>query len=135
MDGKVSTNDCTVVSSLYTHNGLSERDIAILHAGSYNAAYYLQISADAIPENAIVDVLGYPGELKSEWMRTQVVNDVDESLNAAAKLLPKRTLTVSRGTVQSIGSTVSYNLSTCPGMSGSCVLHRGKVIGIDLIKR
>lgn len=134
-DGEYVTIDCTVVQSLYKFNGPCERDIAILHAGSYSAPIdqFVELSADLPGKDAVVDVIGYPGELGAAWMRKQdKVKDIDESLKAVAKLLPVRTLTATRGTVQSAkGTTVAYNLSTCPGMSGSCVLHKGKVIGID----
>lgn len=134
LDGKICTIDCTEVKSLYSKQGPYERDIALLHAGSHNAADFLQLSPELPKEidddHALVDVIGYPGELKSEWMRTQKdIKDVDQSLDDVAKLLPKRTLTVTRGVLKSIGKTVSYDLSTCPGMSGSCVLYKGKVIG------
>jgi hypothetical protein len=135
MEGKMSTIDCTPAGSPYTQNSSEERDIAILHVGSYNAANFLSLSVDLLPVGARVDVIGYPGELKSEWMMTQTgIRDVDQSLDAVAKLLPKRTLTISRGTVKSSGPVVAYELSTCPGMSGSCVLYNGNVIGIDFIK-
>jgi len=134
-DGRVATIDCTVVGTLYTKNGPCEKDIAILHAGSHNAADVLQLSAELPQPNEFISVIGYPGELKSEWMKTQIgIKDVDSSLDAAAKLLPKRTLTVSRGAVKSTGATMAYTVSTCPGMSGSCVLYKGKVIGKDQIK-
>jgi len=135
-NGEYVTIDCTVDDSLYKKvNGPYEKDIAILHAGSYSAPidHFVELSADLPEQDAVVDVIGYPGELGAAWMRRQdKVNDIDESLKAVAKLLPVRTLTATRGTVQSVkGSTITYNVSTCPGMSGSCVLHKGKVIGID----
>lgn len=137
MDGEISTIDCTVVKSLYGKDGPPEKDIALLDAGSHNAADFLQVHPLLdLPREyddnlQLVDVIGYPGELKSEWMRTQKVKDVDQSLEAVAKLLPRRTLTVTRGVLKNIGKTVTYDLSTCPGMSGSCVLYKGKVIGIS----
>jgi V8-like Glu-specific endopeptidase len=106
--------------------------MAILCAGSYNASadHFVELSTELPQQDEYVDVIGYPGELNTAWMRTQDrVNDIDESLKEVEKLLPKRTLTVTRGTVKSSGSIVTYNLSTCPGMSGSCVLYKGKVIG------
>ena len=132
MNGNLATIDCTVVASLYEKNGPSQTDIAILHSGSYNAPSYLPLSTDVPAMHALVNIVGYPGELKLEWIRTQVgIRNADESLKATAKLLPIRTLTVSSGTVQSNGVMMAYNVSTCPGMSGSCVLSSGKVVGND----
>lgn len=135
LNGGYDTIDCTVVGSLYKQHGPAEKDIAILYAGSYSVSvdHFVQLSNSVPQPGDYVDVIGYPGELNTAWMRRQdpQVNDIDESLKAVEKLLPKRTLTVTRGTVKSVGPTVEYNLSTCPGMSGSCVLHKGKVIGID----
>lgn len=137
MEGEISTIDCTVVKSFYSKDGPPEKDIALLDAGSHNAADFLQVplSVDLPKEDddnlGLVDVIGYPGEHKSEWMRTQKVKDVDQSLEAVAKLLPRRTLTVTRGVLKGIRKTVTYDISTCPGMSGSCVLCKGKVIGIS----
>lgn len=132
MDGKIATIECNVVGTLYEKVGQSETDISILHSGSYNAPEFLKLSADAPTVNGSVNIVGYPGELKLEWMRTQAgIKNADESLVATAKLLPIRTLTVSSGTVQSTGAMATYKLSTCPGMSGSCVIYNGKVIGND----
>ena len=134
MDGEISTIDCTLIKSLYTKDGPPEKDIALLHAGSHNAADFVQLSSELPQLNHDnldrVDVIGY-----SKWMKTQKVKDVDQSLDAVAKLLPRRTLTVTRGVLESVGKTVSYDLSTCPGMSGSCVLYRGNVIGILSLER
>ena len=135
LKGGYDTIDCTMVGSLYKLNGPAERDIAILDAGSYSVSvdHFVQLSDNVPQQGDYVDVIGYPGELSTAWMRKQEpqVNDIDESLKAVEKLLPRRTLTVTRGTVKSAGPIVEYNLSTCPGMSGSCVLHKGKVIGMD----
>ena len=38
-------------------------------------------------------------------------------------------LTVTRGTLEHVGPTIPYRASTCPGMSGSCVLYKGAVVG------
>jgi V8-like Glu-specific endopeptidase len=135
MDGEISTIDCTLIKSFYIKDGSHEKDIALLHAGSHNSADFVHLPTD-IPVTTndnleLVDVIGYPGEFNSKWMKTQKVKDVDQSLDAVAKLLPRRTLTVTRGVLKSISTTVAYDLSTCPGMSGSCVLYKGNVIGIS----
>jgi len=57
------------------------------------------------------------------------LNDITTSLAQVAKLLPNRRLSVSRGAVEATGDVISYNLSTVPGMSGSCVVFQGKAIG------
>ena len=72
---KSRTIDCTVVKSLYSKDGPPEKDIALLDAGSHNAADFLQVQLSFdLPKGdddnlGLVDVIGYPGELKSEWMR------------------------------------------------------------------
>ena len=122
---------CKVVCNLYNENGSYENDIALLHTGSFSWPNYLELSTVSPPNGGIVDVIGYPAELNSAWMRTQgSLRDIDESLATVEKLLPKRTLSISRGAVVKTGAIISYNLSTVPGMSGACVLYEGRVIGI-----
>jgi len=128
--GKLFTVECEVLSCQYS-KGNATKDIAILHAGSSLAADCLELSSELPPLDAVVCVVGYPGHIKPEWMETQKgITDVDESIGVAAKLLPERTLTATRGTVASSGPLITYSLSTVPGMSGSCVIYKGKVVGL-----
>lgn len=122
---------CEVVCNIYNENGSYEADIALLHTGSFSWPNSLELSTVSPPNGSTVDVIGYPAELNSAWMRTQGnLQDIEESLAIVEKLLPKQTPSISRGTVVNTGAMISYNLSTVPGMSGACVVYEGKVIGI-----
>jgi hypothetical protein len=123
--------DCTLVATVYGKNKIFDdlNDIAILHCG-YTSKYHLKLSKDLPPKNAEVNVIGYPGEFKLAWIGSQHgISDADEGLAAVGKLFPARKLTVSQGWVTDNGELISYQLSTCPGMSGSCLLYNGKVVG------
>ena len=104
-------------------------DFALLRAQGFLARCPPPFSMHPPPVDATVDVIGYPADLTPAMLKGQKLNDIDRSLDEVQKLLPKRTLTASRGVVQSSGSIITYTLSTVPGMSGSCVLYEGKVIG------
>jgi V8-like Glu-specific endopeptidase len=122
---------CEVASNLYNEKGSYENDIALLHTGSFSWPNYLELSTALPPKGATVDIIGYPAELSSAWMRTQgTLRDIDANLATVQKLLPKRTLSISRGTVEGAGTVISYKLSTVPGMSGACVVYKGRAIGI-----
>ena len=123
------------------YTGTYKTDIALLGVGTYRGTVAAQLSTDLPPVGSTVDVIGYPGDLKSPiWMKNKVdlLNDIDRSVATLQKLLPSRTIVTSRGTVRECtGTLIKYNLSTVPGMSGSCVLYQGKLIGtftfIDLV--
>jgi hypothetical protein len=138
---KVPTIKCKVVGRLYEQNGPASKDIAILHAGSYSTSKYLPISSFVPPPDIEVDVVGYPGEITHEWIEAHVgLRNPERAQEDATRLLPKGRLTVSRGTIKSVGATIQYSISTCPGMAGSCVLYNGLVIGkcrceMDLLYR
>lgn len=122
---------CEVVCNLYDEKDSYESDIALLHTGSFGWPNHMELSIDLPPKGATVDIIGYTAKLDADWMRTQgKLQDIDENLAAVEKLLPKRTLSISRGMVEEAGNIVSYNLSTVPGMSGACVVYKGKAIGI-----
>jgi len=126
-----ATVDCDLIGTYYDVRGSYEGDIALLYSGSFNSPHFIQLSTVAPLKGEIVDVIGYPGPASEVWMSTQgKLNDITTSLARVAKLLPNRRLSVSRGTVEATGDIVSYNLSTVPGMSGSCVVYQGKAIGL-----
>jgi hypothetical protein len=127
---KVPTIICKIAGTIYRRNGPSSNDIAILDSGTYRNSSYLSLSS-AVPQiKSKVDVIGYPGYIKHEWIEAHVgVNDFDRGQKEAEKLLPKGRLTVTRGTLEHVGPTIPYKASTCPGMSGSCVLYKGAVVG------
>jgi V8-like Glu-specific endopeptidase len=132
VQGKYPTVNCKVVWNLYSVKAPYDNDIALLHTGSFSWPDFMELSAVLPRKDATVDVIGYPGDLNWWWMKTQGdLKDIEKSLVTVEKLLPKRTLSVSRGTIETAGSLISYDLSTVPGMSGSCVVYQGKAIGIS----
>jgi hypothetical protein len=123
--------ECTLVATVYGKDKIVNdlNDIAILRCG-YISKYYLNLSKDLAPKNAEVNVVGYPGEFKNAWIGNQTaIKDKDEGLAAAGRLFPTRQVTVSQGFVTENGELISYRLSSCPGMSGACLLYNGKVVG------
>ena len=128
---RMETIECTVLGSLYKKDGPGHLDISMLHSGTYNSPNFLELSTDPIPLNAIVDVIGYPGRHSTEFILSHsgLAKPFQEHIASADTLLPAQTLTVTRGTIETVGSTISYRISTCPGMSGSCLLYKGKAFG------
>jgi hypothetical protein len=134
MKTTIPTIDCKVVGTLYTgKNGDPfSIDIAILDAGSHNAAFHLDLSANAPPPTSNVNVIGYPGVATQQWLGShEGIADVNASRTAAEILFPPQRLTITSGIVEKTGTTISYNLSTMPGMSGGCVLYNGTAVGRD----
>jgi V8-like Glu-specific endopeptidase len=128
------TLECSLLATVYGKNKkfAHKNDMAILHCGSFSAKDYLHLSKVPPPEKAEVSVIGYPGEIHTAWIRRQPgINDIDDGTAAAQLLLPRGQLTVSQGTVTRSNHLISYHLSTCPGLSGSCVLYEGKVVGMQ----
>jgi hypothetical protein len=127
---EVPTINCRVVATIYKRNGPTSKDIAILDAGSFCAAKYIRLSSFIPPPEMPVCVIGYPGDIKRGWIEAQVgLDNLDEIHENATQLFPKGRLTVSCGEVVTVGSTIEYAVSTCPGMSGACVVSNGLVIG------
>lgn len=128
----IPTIDCKVVGTLYTGKNADpfSNDIAILDAGSHNAVFHLDLSANLPPPSSIVNVIGYPGVATQQWLGShEGIGDVNASRTAAEILFPAQRLTITSGTVEKVGTTISYNLSTMPGMSGGCVLYNGTAVG------
>ena len=127
---KVPTITCKVVGTLYKRDRRVSKDIAILDAGSFNAPFYLPLSSVVPPIDAIVDLVGYPDEIKREWIQAHKgVSDAGKCLRKAMQMFPKGDLFVTRGVIRSVGATMTYKMSTCPGLSGSCILYKGAAIG------
>ena len=130
---QILTIDCTVVTNLFKGiSGPNEYDIALLNAGTTNGPLGIRLSSTLPPAGATVDVIGYPGIAVPAWLKKKLdnINDITETIKTVRKLLPDMTLTISRGLVESTGGNlITYNVSTVPGMSGSCLLFEGSVIG------
>ena len=133
--GHILTLECSVVKNLFTGvSGPSDTDLALLTVGTAcNGPRGIELSTQLPPPGAVVDVIGYPGEPVQKWLKKKLgnINDLARTLETVNTLLPKMTLTISRGTINSCTVTnyITYNVSTVPGMSGSCLLYEGKVIG------
>lgn len=125
--------DCKVVATLYKRpNGPSHEDIAILDAGTISAPSYLRLSLTLPSLLSKVNVLGYPGPAAQNWLLShQGIDDAAAGRRATEELFPPQRITITSGPIETIGPTISYKLSTVPGMSGGCVLHEGKVVGIS----
>lgn len=135
--GRVSTLDCTIIENLYKLNNLQDnKDIAFLECAGFNAAITLPLSSDPLPPDAVVDIIGYPGRKRIEWIQRhhgfKIKKDLKKSQIDAEDMLPTRCLTVTSGSViNSDAGLISHRVSTCPGMSGSPLLYKGKVFGIS----
>lgn len=127
-NAKIKGAKCTVTGVHFSKNRPQE-DIAILECGLISDKF-LTITQSTPEPGSIVDIVGYPGHISVEWLRTHPdLDSADASKDVAEKLLPPRTLTVSRGYVLKSNSTVTYYISSVRGMSGACVLSGGKVYG------
>jgi V8-like Glu-specific endopeptidase len=127
---------CTVLDNAYTRSGRAKLDLAILSTGGLEFNNPLKISTEAVPIEGTIDVVGYPGEKSTVWVTQKHpdVTNLDDSQRIAEVLLPTRRLVVTRGVVQHNGARfASYKISTCPGLSGSCLMYNGKVHGILFI--
>lgn len=128
------TIKCKVLGALYGPDGKISNDLAILDAGSYNATNYLPLSSTVPPSNVPVDVIGYPGDILHEWIKShEGLHALKTRQEEAERLFEKGSLTVTRGITKVVGDTIIYNISSCPGMGGSCVLYKGSIIGEDWI--
>jgi Trypsin-like peptidase domain len=132
---ELCTLNFKVINNLYDPlHAKREHDIALLECqGGVNGPRVIRLSTEFPPPDAIVDVIGYPAFISdpSYLVTTKYkLKDLARALERIRTLLPMFSLTVSRGTIESTGKMISYNASTIPGMSGSCLLYRGNVVGI-----
>jgi hypothetical protein len=129
-DGKYFKVGCTVLGKSPYNVTKWETDVALLYTPNFTWKKSIGLSRELPPIGATVDVIGFPGEL-SRWSlaNREGLTDIDKGFEAAKKLLPEGDLTITRGTVQSVGNLISYKLSTVQGMSGSCVVYQGRAIG------
>ena len=134
---RISTIDCKVLGTLYSrdHHGPMSKDIAVLDAGSHNACEYLKISQHLPTPGAKVNIIGYPGEVTEKWLMIhEGLQDASAARRATDTMFPAHRLTITSGSVESVGSMISYRVSTIPGLSGAPVLYNGAVIGIYLLE-
>jgi hypothetical protein len=125
---------CTVVDTTFKPGAAISKDIAILSSGNFETQNFLKLSADPIPEKGVIDIVGYPGEKRKMWLKEKHpgLKSIVEGEKAGELLLPTRKLVVSRGIVAESRTDITlYNISTCPGLSGSCLIFNGKVHGIS----
>jgi V8-like Glu-specific endopeptidase len=123
---------CDVVGTMFKSGSSMSKDIAILSSGNFETNHYVPISLDPIPRDSTIDVIGYPGEKRIAWLREKhpELKSLVQGERAGEVLLPTRQLIVTRGVVAHTSAGVTwYNISTCPGLSGSCVVYNGQVHG------
>lgn len=133
-NGRLCTHSFKIVNNLYDpHNPKREHDIVLLECpNGVHGPKGITLSPALPPANAVVDVIGYPAFTVDDVYLVRKgyqLNDLPSALEAIKTLLPKHSLTVSRGTIEKAGAMISYQVSTIPGMSGSCLHHQGKVVG------
>jgi hypothetical protein len=134
------TWDCELVAVMPTSDpGTYDpvEDLAILRCPAHHSSEFLRLSTEA-PEVATVTayVIGYPGDLDQGWLssRHPDLKDPRSVLKEAKQMLPRRTLTVTEGKItELVGGRANYQISTVPGMSGGCLMQKGKVCGIFLV--
>ena len=131
---RLATIECSVVGTLYTGKQTNSEsyltDIAILHSGSYTAGDYLPVSSEPPNPGTTVNVIGYPGPAKEQWLAIhEGLQNVEASRLVTDQMFPPRRLTISSGTVEALGGNIAYRVSTMPGMSGAPVLCNGSAIG------
>lgn len=129
---KVFTISCTLVGTIGKRAGQVSGEIALLEAdSSFTAPAFLPLFSFPLPAKAMVAIIGYPGEIKYEWIRAHDALRIPEHGKAEAEqLFSTGSLTVSWGTIEEGGSTITYHMSTCPGMSGACILYEEFVVGV-----
>jgi hypothetical protein len=81
---KVPTIICKIVGTIYKRNGPFSTDIAILDSGSFRHSNFLPLSSVIPQVKSNVDVIGYPGYIKHEWIETHNgVNEFDRGKKEA----------------------------------------------------
>jgi V8-like Glu-specific endopeptidase len=110
-------------------------DITILDCSesAFRATDWLQLEQVMLSRDVKVDVIGYPGEYTSSYLKvTQGVRIGMSELADVTELLPKCELTVSHGPITRGGKMPTYRLSTIGGMSGAPVILNGKAVGTPI---
>jgi len=137
---QMETIACTVIDKTYepVDDLGNYMDIAILDSNGYHVPEdkWLTLTTARPSPKSTVAVIGYPGEIQLRWISDHggLVDDEDKAQSDAKALLPRGRLTLSRGvTRENLQHIVRYNVSTCPGMSGGCVLLDGKVVGMSCV--
>jgi hypothetical protein len=141
VDCSPNTFECTVLATSYTSGSRDARtDIAILECLAHEAGTYLPLSDNigalqGVPgAPVIVDIIGYPCQFnisqKEGFQETGELNRYDVSMKEARQMLPAKMLTVTRGPVEEVDNgIIRHKISTLPGLSGACLMYKGKVYG------
>ena len=107
---KIPTISCHVVGTIYKPDGAVSKDIAILQVtdNSFSATRYLPLSKGGYP-GTMVDIIGYPDEIRYEWIEAHGHGvDREKGREEAKRLFMEGNLTVTRGNIETVGSTMSY---------------------------
>jgi len=110
-------------------------DLALLSCPAHYCPRFLSLSTEKLEKGMVVRIVGYPGKVTEDWLTSRhpsLKGDPKSNMDFAQKLLPRRTLTVTEGSISDIVcGCATYEISTVPGMSGGCLLHEGKVCGMS----
>jgi len=127
---------CNVVDKLYVPKSDLNLylDLAILDSGNFTlpTKHLLNLNSTTPSHKSTISVIGYPHYISVPWIEEHegLTDDGIKARNEAEALFPPGHLTLTRGVIHdSRQQTFQYNISTCPGMSGGCVLQGGKVVG------
>lgn len=89
---------------MYNGKGGVLKDIAILETESFVAANYLHPSPRMLSLHIVVTIIGYPNEIKYEWLETQkAIADIGRAKTEAMRLFISGSLEVSQETIESTG--------------------------------
>lgn len=135
VDNDANTYECRKVDTCYT-SGRAEHDFAILECLYQIAGTFLDLSdnMDELIPGSVVDIIGYPGKMtraqEEGFEKRMNLNCNIETLKEAEEMFPLKTLIASRGSIEQIeNGLIRYKLSTLNGMSGACLMYKGKVYG------
>ena len=131
IDETLDAIDAIILENTFK-TGEMAKDIALLSSGSYKNRHYLLMSFDPLATGDMVDIVGYPADKSKMWIAKKHpdLSNRRDAERIGEELLPRGKLAVTRGIVTSTcDDATSYTISTCPGLSGSCVLHNGKIYG------
>lgn len=124
-----------VIDNMYRKGDPKTKDIALISSGTFETQHYLQLSLDRVAIDETIDIVGYPGEKKSNWLREKhpTLRSFEEAAKTSENFLPTRRLIVTRGKVaHNDRDMTSYHISTCPGLSGAGLIYKGVAHGFDV---
>jgi len=125
----------TVIDNMYRKGDTKIKDIALISSGTFETQHYLRLSTDRVVKDEIIEIVGYPGEKKTNWLREKhpTLRSFDEASRISEAFLPTRQLVVTLGKVaHNDRDMTSYHISTCPGLSGAGLIYNGVAHGLEI---